>query len=121
MNSKVEGKINLDVAKWTIALSVMLGGIYANSYYSSIEPFYRVLAGAALFLLCVLIVISTEKGGYAWNLAKEARIELRKVVWPNSQETGQTTLMVVGVVIFVGLILWVMDSLLSWGVSGTIG
>jgi preprotein translocase subunit SecE len=54
-------------------------------------------------------------------LAKEARIEIRKVVWPTRQETTQTTLIVVVMVILVGLILWAMDSTLSWSVSGIIG
>jgi len=65
--------------------------------------------------------LTTKKGWLAWTLLKEARIEIRKVVWPTSQETGQTTLMVVGIVLLVGLILWILDALLSWGLSGTIG
>jgi preprotein translocase subunit SecE len=65
--------------------------------------------------------LQTEKGAWAWNLAQEARVEVRKVVWPTTQETTQTTLIVVGVVILVALILWAMDSSLSWGVRGVIG
>ena len=59
--------------------------------------------------------------GETWDLAKEARVEIRKVVWPTRQETTQTTLIVVVMVIFVGLILWALDSTLSWSVSGLIG
>ena len=51
----------------------------------------------------------------------EARVEVRKVVWPTPQETTQTTLIVVVVVIFVAFILWMLDSGLSWGVQGVIG
>jgi len=65
--------------------------------------------------------LQTEKGAWAWNLAKEARVEVRKVVWPTTQETTQTTLIVVAVVIVVALILWGLDSSLSWGVRGVIG
>ena len=67
------------------------------------------------------IGLQTEKGHAAWELAKEARIEVRKVVWPSRQETTQTTLIVVAVVIFVALILWGLDSGLSWGIQGLIG
>ena len=67
------------------------------------------------------VALQTEKGAWAWNLAKEARVEIRKVVWPTTQETTQTTLIVVGVVIVVALILWGLDSSLSWGVRGIIG
>ena len=57
----------------------------------------------------------------AWDLAKEARVEIRKVVWPSREETTQTTLIVVAVVIFVALILWGLDSGLSWLIKGIIG
>jgi preprotein translocase subunit SecE len=65
--------------------------------------------------------LQTEKGHAAWNLAKEARGEVRKVVWPTRQETTQTTLIVVAVVLFVSLVLWGLDSSLSWAIKGLIG
>jgi preprotein translocase subunit SecE len=52
---------------------------------------------------------------------KEARNEIRQVVWPNRQETMQTTLIVVAVVLVMALLLWGLDSLLSWAVSSLIG
>ncbi len=33
----------------------------------------------------------SEKGRAVWDLAREARVEVRKVVWPSRQETTQTT------------------------------
>ena len=121
MNSRAEERINFDIAKWVLAFLILCAGIYGNSYYSAVEPLYRALAGVVIFAILIAIVLTTEKGGFAWTLVKEARVEIRKVVWPTSQETGQTTLMVVGIVLFVGLILWILDALLSWGLSGTIG
>ena len=121
MDGRREDRINFDIAKWVLALLVLGAGIYGNSYYSAVEPLYRALAGVVVFAILIAIVLTTEKGWFAWTLVKEARVEIRKVVWPTSQETGQTTLMVVGIVLFVGIILWIIDSLLSWGLSGTIG
>ena len=121
MNSKAEEKINFDIAKWMLAFLILGAGIYGNSYYSAVEPLYRALTGVVVFAMFIAVVLTTEKGWLAWTLLKEARVEIRKVVWPTSQETGQTTLMVVGIVLFVGIILWILDSLLSWGLSGTIG
>lgn len=64
-------------------------------------------------------------GGARWNflasLAKEARVEIRKVVWPSRQETTQTTLIVVAVVLVMALLLWGLDSLLGWLVSMIVG
>lgn len=122
MNAKAEtGEYRLDGLKWLIVIAILGAGIYANSYYSAIEPLYRAIAGVFVAGFAVLVALQTEKGAFAWDLAKEARIEIRKVVWPTTQETTQTTLIVVVVVIFVALILWALDSGLSWGVKGVIG
>ena len=111
----------MDSLKWLVVLAVVGGGIYANSYYAAIEPLFRALSGVLVAAFAIGIALQTEKGAWAWNLAKEARVEVRKVVWPTTQETTQTTLIVVGVVIVVALILWALDSSLSWGVRGAIG
>jgi len=122
MSSKAEaGEYQLDSLKWLVALAIVGGGIYANSYYAAIEPLFRALAGVLVAAIAIGVALQTEKGAWAWNLAKEARVEVRKVVWPTTQETTQTTLIVVGVVIVVALILWALDSSLSWGVRGVIG
>jgi len=122
MSSKEEiSEYQLDSLKWLLALTIVGVGIYANSYYAAIEPLFRALAGVLVAAFTVGVALQTEKGAWAWNLAKEARVEVRKVVWPTPQETTQTTLIVVGVVILVALILWALDSSLSWGVRGVIG
>jgi preprotein translocase subunit SecE len=122
MSSKAEaGEYQLDSLKWLVAVAIVGGGIYANSYYAAIEPLFRALAGVLVAAIAIGVALQTEKGAWAWNLAKEARVEVRKVVWPTTQETTQTTLIVVGVVILVALILWGLDSSLSWGVRGVIG
>lgn len=122
MSTKTEtGEYQLDALKWIIVLGIVAGGIYANSYYAAIEPVFRALAGVVVAGIAFAVALQTEKGAFVWELTKEARVELRKVVWPSTQETTQTTLIVVVVVIFVALILWALDSGLSWGVSGVIG
>jgi preprotein translocase subunit SecE len=42
-------------------------------------------------------------------------------VWPTRQETLQTTGIVVVAVLIIGLLLWGLDSLLGWIISGFIG
>ena len=120
--TKVEGtEYRLDLVKWIGVVAIILGGVYANSYYVVIEPLYRAMAGVLVAAVAIALALQTEKGAAAWELAKEARVEVRKVVWPTPQETTQTTLIVVVAVLFVALILWALDSLLSWGVQGVIG
>ena len=67
------------------------------------------------------ILIQTSQCQSTWKLAKEANVEIRKVVWPNRTETTQTTLIVVVVVLLVALMLWGLDSGVSWIVQGVIG
>ena len=121
MNTKVETASKLDPVKWLLVLVVVGGGIYANAEYATTALVYRMLAGIVVAALAVAIALQTAQGRSAWELAREARVEIRKVVWPTRQETTQTTLIVVGVVLLVGLMLWGMDSGLSWGVQAIIG
>ncbi|MBD3646127.1 MAG: preprotein translocase subunit SecE [Pseudomonadales bacterium] len=122
MVSKAESQDSpLDAVKWLLVIGIILGGVYANSEYATVALLYRALAGVGLGVVAVVIALQTAKGRAAWELAKEARVEVRKVVWPTRQETTQTTLIVVAVVIFVALILWLLDSGLSWAVKYVIG
>jgi len=112
---------SLDWLKWGLVAIIVALAVYANWYYQEQSLFLRVLgllmAGAAAFL----IAVKTEKGNAAWNLIKEARSEIRRVVWPTNNETTQTTLVVLVMVFIFSLILWGLDSLLSWLVSSLIG
>ena len=121
MSAASDNTGKLDALKWLAALAVLVMGLYANAEYAALTLLYRVLAGIVVAGIFVAIAFTTVQGRATWELAKEARIEIRKVVWPTRQETTQTTLIVVVMVIFVGLILWAMDSTLSWSVSGLIG
>ena len=112
---------SLDWLKWGLVGIMVVLAVYANWYYQEQSLFLRVLgllvAGAAAFL----IAVKTEKGNAAWNLIKEARSEIRRVVWPTNNETTQTTLVVLVMVFIFSLILWGLDSLLGWLVSSLIG
>ena len=122
MNSKVtsEGK-NLDALKWLVVVVLVAVGVVGNSVFSGESLLYRVLALLALALIAGFVAFQTTKGRAFFQLFKEARNEIRKVVWPTRQETLQTTAVVVVAVLIVGLLLWGLDSLLGWLVSGAIG
>ena len=48
------------------------------------------------------------------QFARAARVELRKVVWPGRTETIQTTYVVFGFTIVMGLFFFVLDWALTW-------
>jgi preprotein translocase subunit SecE len=67
------------------------------------------------------VASQTAQGVAFIELARAARSEIRKVVWPTRQEATQTTLVVVVVVIVMSLLLWGLDTFLGWLASKLIG
>ena len=96
-------------------------GVYGNSYFANESLLYRVIALVVLAVIAALLAARTAKGKAFIQLGLEARTEIRKVVWPTGQETAHTTMIVVVVVLIVAVILWALDSLLSWLISLVIG
>lgn len=122
MSTKAETSDNrLDVLKWIVVAVIVFVGIVGNHYFAAESVLYRAVALIALGLVAGFVALQTAKGKAFWSLLKEARIEIRKVVWPNRTETTQTTLIVVAVVLVMALILWGLDTLLGWIISNLIG
>jgi len=89
-------------------------------FYADSPMIYRVVGVVVLCGLAGLVFMRTSKGRQLSNLAREARIEIRKVVWPTRPETTQTTLIVLAAVTLVAFLLWLVDSLLSWVIKSLI-
>ena len=122
MSAKAELNDNrFDVIKWVVVALIVSVGVFGDSYFSAEPVLYRAIALVVLGLVAGFVALQTSKGKAFWSLLKEARIEIRKVVWPTRQKTAQTTMIVVAVVLVMALILWGLDSLLGWIVSQFIG
>ena len=122
MNAKAEaGDSRYDLVKWLLVATLIVAGVSGNQFYSAEPILYRVLALLVIAVAAGFVALQTAKGQAFFELVKEARIEIRKVVWPTRQETTQTTLMVVAVVLVMALLLWGLDSLLGWIVSLIVG
>ncbi|MND98495.1 preprotein translocase subunit SecE [compost metagenome] len=122
MNAKAEAKeTRFDALKWVVVVALVAVGVVGNQYFSAEPILYRVLALLALAAVAAVVALQTSKGQAFFVLAKEARAEIRKVVWPTRQETTQTTLIVVAVVVVMALLLWGLDTLLGWLVSLIVG
>ncbi|WP_373187631.1 preprotein translocase subunit SecE [Halopseudomonas sp.] len=111
----------LDIPKWIVVAIIVVAGVYGNHYFAAEPVLYRALALVVLGLVAGYVALQTSKGKAFWALLKEARIEIRKVVWPTRPETTQTTLIVVAVVLVMALLLWGLDTLLGWIISQFIG
>jgi len=102
----------LDTVKLIIAIAVLLAGISGFYYFAEESLLYRVLGLVAIAGVSIGIMSTTLVGHSVIAFGREARIEVRKVVWPTRQETVQTTLMVVAAVILLGIFLWLVDMVL---------
>ncbi|VXB99520.1 MULTISPECIES: preprotein translocase subunit SecE [unclassified Pseudomonas] len=122
MNVKAEAKDSrFDLVKWLVVAALVVVGVVGNQYFSAEPVLYRVLGLVALGAGAAFVAFQTARGQAFAVLLKEARVEIRKVVWPTRQETMQTTLIVVAVVLVMALLLWGLDSLLGWLVSLIVG
>ena len=110
MSENTENSSNpLDLLKWLVSLG-LLGGIVAGNYMFEDESIlYRAIVAVVVVVVAGFIAATTNKGSAFLTFAKEARIEVRKVVWPTRQEATQTTMIVLDATVFVWLLLWGMD------------
>ena len=122
MNVKAEAKDSrFDLVKWLVVAALVVVGVVGNQYFSAEPVLYRVLGLVALGAVAAFVAFQTARGQAFAVLLKEARVEIRKVVWPTRQETIQTTAIVLVAVLLVGLMLWLIDTVLGWAMSGIIG
>ncbi|MDT3723090.1 preprotein translocase subunit SecE [Pseudomonas oryzihabitans] len=122
MSIKAEAKeTRFDALKWLLVIVLVVIGVVANHYFAAQSILYRVVGLLVLAAIAAFIALQTAKGQAFFGLLKDARTEIRKVVWPTRQETTQTTLIVVAVVLVMALLLWGLDSLLGWLVSTIVG
>jgi preprotein translocase subunit SecE len=111
----------LDWVKWFAAALLVLAMAVANYVYAAQAEALRLLWNILAGLLVLGIASFTDQGKRAWLFAKEARVELRKVVWPGRQETIQSTVMIMLVVVITALFLWGVDSILLWAMGFVTG
>ncbi len=107
----------MDTLKWGLVVVILAAAVVGNQYFDTVSVLYRALAVVAAIGGALLIASQTEKGKAGWAFAQEARLEVRKVVWPTRQETVQTTLIVLAVTAIVAFAIWLLDMGLVWIVN----
>ncbi|MDC9594704.1 preprotein translocase subunit SecE [Xenorhabdus sp. IM139775] len=110
-NAQESGR-GLDIAKWLLVAVLLVVAIVGNYYYREYNLPLRAIAVVAIAVLAGAVALWTVKGKAALSFAREARIEMRKVIWPTRQEALHTTLIVAVVTAVMSLILWGLDGIL---------
>jgi len=117
MNTQAEAPTAvLDVVKQVFSVVFVVAGLAAFYYFSEIQLLYRVLGLVVIVLIVMGMMLTTNVGRNVWSFILESKLEVRKIVWPSRDETTRTTLLVFAMVFIVGLILWILDMFLFWGV-----
>jgi len=107
----------IDTFKLMTAVLVLIAGVVGFYYFEEESQLLRVLGMLAVAVVAFFIAASSEPGRRGLGFVKDARVEVRKVVWPTRQETLQTTIAVLFMVILVAIMLWLFDMFLGWGIS----
>ena len=105
-----------DNIKLLIAVIIMVSAIALFYGYAEYSTLLRVLGLLVAAGLSVFIASKTAVGSTMLGYIRDTQTEVRKVVWPSRQETVQTTMIVLVMVLIAALMLWGVDSLLGWGV-----
>ena len=118
MSDKAENVSNpLDTVKWVVVVLLLGGLVYAYGQYADVSVLYRAIAAVTTVVVALGIASTTMKGQTFLEFAKEARIEVRKVVWPERQDVVRMTLIILAATAFVGLMLYFIDMILVWVVG----
>ena len=111
----------LDKVKLSFSILLVVAGIVAFYWFEDqYALLYRVLGLLVIFGAAIGVAVTTQTGGEMVAFARSATMEMRKTVWPTRKETSQTTLIVVIAVAILGLIIWLIDSILRWIVTSLI-
>ena len=98
-----------------LSIGVLITGMILFYYYSDVRLFYRVVGMISVVIFSAFIAYQSDFGKLVYSYVTDSKVELKKVTWPTKQETTQTTLGVIFVVIIVGILLWLFDMLLGLG------
>jgi preprotein translocase subunit SecE len=108
-----EGATALDTVKLAAGVAILVAGVVGFYSLSDLPIWLRWIIVFAALAAAAFVGLQSYQGKALWSFVQGSRIELRKVVWPNRQETLQVTLVVFFMVILLSLFFWAVDSALG--------
>lgn len=130
---KIETRTSpFDVLKLGVAALLIIFGVGQFYYYGTHPLVYggeahQVSTTIRLVIMLVAIAIAivaarfSAPGTSAWRYLMSSRGELQRVVWPNRQQTVQTTIAVIVMVVILGVFMWLVDLIVQWGLGSITG
>ena len=108
------GASTTDTVLMNLSVLAILGGIWAFYWFDDQALALRVAMVLAGVLAGIGLAWFSWYGREFWQFALAARVELRKVVWPEREETIKTTYVVFIFAIAMGVFFFLLDLVLTW-------
>ena len=118
---KLQDAGTADKVKLGAAVAAVVAGVAAYYVLGNQASWIRWASVVAGLVVAALVLALSRYGSDFREFVVSARVELRKIVWPNRQETGMTTLIVFVFVAIAGFFFWGLDLLLSWATRALTG
>lgn len=113
MKTMINSKNKFDILLWSCVVLVTLA-VITSAYIFHFAGAVKALVWLGWLVLVLALAFFTAKGQEVRIFANDAKNELQKVVWPNRQETVQTTSIVMLMVVITGFLLWGVDAGMMW-------
>jgi preprotein translocase subunit SecE len=115
MNANTEsGSGAVDKLLLLTAIALVLGGIVVFYAYPAWSVLLRALIVVGATGAAISVAMRSQPGQALWRFIVTSRTEVRKMVWPNRQETLTTTGAVLLFVLIMGVFFWGLDFFLLW-------
>ena len=107
-----------DIFMWLVILFFTFFSFFSFYYFSK----YLLITRIALSFSCIsfsfFLFTKTNLGYFVWISIKESLKEINYITWPSNKDTIQTTLVISGIVIIMGIMLCLIDviffNLIKW-------
>jgi preprotein translocase subunit SecE len=109
-----EGASAKDNALMILSIVALLAGVVAFYWYEEDPLALRLAMVGSGVVVAVGLAWVSWYGREFWQFAQAARVELRKVVWPEREDTVRTTVLVIVFASLMGLFFWFLDLILTW-------
>ena len=109
-----ENATALDALKLAAGVVILAAGIAGFYLLVDLPIWLRWIIVLAALVAGALVSLQSYQGKTFWQFVQSSRVELRKVVWPSTQETWQVTLVVFVMIVVLGLFFWGVDTLLGF-------
>ena len=105
-----------ELMSWLAIVLITVAAFFGTYYFHFSGPI-KALIWIGWLVLTLTFGFFTAEGKQVFSFAKEAKLELQKVIWPTRQETIQTTSIVMVMVTITGFVLWGIDSGMLWAIG----